>query len=382
MTQKRSIFEEVGAEKASIPPVHGTGIIDRNARAARRGLRIWLAVLFALVAVTVIVGGLTRLTDSGLSITEWRPVSGALPPMSSSAWDAEFAKYQSTPEYQQQNKGMSLADFKVIYWWEWGHRQLGRFIGVVWAAGFLFFWVTRRIPAGWAGRLLVLGILGGLQGAVGWWMVTSGLVGSAVDVASYRLAAHLGMAFLILGLIAWFMFDLARPARELMQARRHREAGLGPHTATLVGVAFLQILLGGLVAGLDAGRNYTDWPLMAGGVFPPEMWQIQPWWRNLFENDGTVQFMHRLFGYVLAGIGIGVWYAARRSGHDRTKQMADWMAVAICGQVALGILTVMSSAPWHLALLHQIVAVALWVSVLLVRHQVRYPAAQSLEVSV
>ncbi len=377
MNQKRSIFEEFDAEKTAEPRVRRPGAIDRKVREDRRALRVWLIALFALVAVMVVVGGLTRLTDSGLSITEWRPVTGALPPMNSSDWETEFAKYQTTSEYRLQNRGMGLEEFRVIYWWEWGHRQLGRAIGVVWAAGFLFFWATRRIPAGWTRRLLVLGALGGVQGVVGWWMVSSGLVGSVVDVASYRLSVHLGMAFLILGLIAWFVFDLSRPARELMQARRGREPQLGPYTAALVGTAFLQILLGGLVAGLDAGRNYTDWPFMSGGVFPPDMWQIHPWWRNLFENDGTVQFMHRICGYVLVAVTIGLWVAARRSGHDRTRQVVKWMATILVGQVVLGIVTVMSSAPWQLAILHQIIALVLWVTVLLLRHQVRYPAAQS-----
>ncbi len=377
MNQKRSIFEEFDAEKAAEPRVRRTGAIDRNVQKDRRALRVWLAALFVLVGVMVVVGGLTRLTDSGLSITEWRPVTGAFPPVNSSDWETEFVKYQNTAEYRLQNQGMSLEEFKVIYWWEWGHRQLGRAIGVVWAAGFLFFWAARRIPAGWTGRLLVLGALGGVQGIVGWWMVSSGLVGPAVDVASYRLSVHLGMAFLILGLMAWFVFDLSRPARELMQARRSREPQLDPYTAVLVGVAFLQILLGGLVAGLDAGRNYTDWPFMAGGVFPPDMWQIQPWWRNLFENDGTVQFMHRICGYVLVAVGIGLWVAVRRSGHDRTRQVVKWMSMILVGQVVLGIVTVMSSAPWQLAILHQITALVLWVIVLLLRHQVRYPAVQS-----
>ncbi len=377
MTGKRPIFEEVGTDRAADTSVRRSGLIDGNARDARKALRIWLFVLAVLVALIVVVGGLTRLTDSGLSITEWRPITGALPPMSTEVWDAEFAKYQATAEYRLQNPGMSLEEFRIIYWWEWGHRQLGRVIGVVWAAGFLFFWATRRIPAGWTGRLLSLGALGGVQGVIGWWMVRSGFTGTALDVASYRLAIHLGLAFMILGLVIWFVFSLSRPARELMQARRSRESRLGTYTAVLVVAAFVQILLGGLVAGLDAGRNYTDWPLMAGGVFPPEMWEIQPWWRNLFENDGTVQFMHRLWGYLFAATGIGLWFAVRRSGHSRTRRIAGWTTAVLLGQIALGIVTVMLSAPWYLAILHQIAAMVLWVFVLSVRHQVRYPMVQS-----
>lgn len=377
MTQKRSIFEEVATAKPSTPVIVQAGIIDRNAGTARRTLRVWLIILFALVTLTLITGGLTRLTDAGLSITEWRPVTGALPPMNSDAWEMEFGKYRMTAEYRQQNRGMDLSEFKVIYWWEWGHRQLGRVIGLVWAGGMIFFWATRRIPAGWTGRLLFLGVLGGLQGGLGWWMVTSGFIGSAVDVASYRLAMHLGMAFLILAFISWFVFDLSRPAAEIMQSRRNRETGLGSYTAMLVCAVFLQILLGGLVAGIDAGRNYNDWPFMAGGLFPPEMWQIQPWWRNLFENDGTVQFMHRFWGYVIVAIGIGVWLAGRGSGHRRTRRVTAWIIAFLLAQVALGILTVISSAPWHFAIVHQVAAVVLWVAVLLALHQVRYPVSQS-----
>ncbi|MDH3265202.1 MAG: COX15/CtaA family protein, partial [Paracoccaceae bacterium] len=186
MAEKRKLFEEVGEGAAR--PVPQGGMIARAGRGARGAIRAWLWTLFALVVAMIAVGGLTRLTDSGLSITEWRPVTGALPPMSEAAWLAEFEKYRAIPEYQLQNRGMSLADFKFIYWWEWGHRQLGRVIGLVWAAGFLGFWATKRIPAGWTPRLLGLGILGGLQGTIGWWMVSSGLGGEMLDVASYRLA--------------------------------------------------------------------------------------------------------------------------------------------------------------------------------------------------
>lgn len=282
MSQKRSIFEDVGTQKPAGQEPRETGTIDKASRGARGAIRVWLMVLFGMVMVMIVVGGLTRLTDSGLSITEWNVIKGAVPPMSAEGWSQEFEKYQAIPEYQLQNKGMSLSEFKVIYWWEWGHRQLGRIIGLVWAAGFFFFLLTRRIPTGWTGRLVSLGLLGGLQGAIGWWMVSSGLTGGMLDVASYRLALHLGLAFAILGLIAWYTLQLSRPERELMQARRAREPRLQAHTSWLIGFAFVQILLGALVAGLDAGRNYTDWPLMAGGLLPPDMWQIEPLWRNFF----------------------------------------------------------------------------------------------------
>ncbi|MEO0917349.1 MAG: COX15/CtaA family protein, partial [Pseudomonadota bacterium] len=226
MNQKRSIFEDVSDDTAARPAATA-GVIDQAARKGARGaVRVWLMILFALVVLMIAVGGLTRLTDSGLSITEWRPVTGALPPLSAEDWTSEFEKYRAIPEYQLQNKGMSLEEFKVIYWWEWGHRQLGRFIGVVWAVGFLFFLLTRKIPPGWTARLLLPGVLGGVQGAIGWWMVSSGLSGTMLDVASYRLATHLGLAFIILGLLAWFILKLGRPEAGLMQSRRSRDGAL------------------------------------------------------------------------------------------------------------------------------------------------------------
>ncbi|MFB1025875.1 MAG: COX15/CtaA family protein, partial [Octadecabacter sp.] len=216
-SKTRSIFEDVSDIQK---PVAAPGGIDAGGKGARGAIRVWLMMLFTLVVVMIIVGGLTRLTDSGLSITEWAPVSGAMPPMNVAAWEAEFEAYKQIPEYIEQNAGMSLSEFKVIYYWEWGHRQLGRVIGIVWALGFVYFLVRRQIPVGWTGRLVFIGALGGLQGAIGWWMVHSGLQVGMVDVASYRLATHLGLAFVILGFIAWFVFLLGRREADLMQTRR------------------------------------------------------------------------------------------------------------------------------------------------------------------
>lgn len=375
--KKRQLFEEV-ASPAATPATPAGGLIDRASGGARNAVRIWLMMLFALVVLMIAVGGLTRLTDSGLSITEWRPVTGALPPVSAEAWQAEFDKYRDIPEYQLQNKGMSLDAFKVIYWWEWGHRQLGRVIGMVWALGFVGFLVARKIPAGWTGRLLALGALGGLQGAIGWWMVASGLTGDRVDVASYRLATHLGLAFLILGLIAWFVFLLGRPAPALMTARRSRDARLFASGTGLMHLTLLQILFGALVAGIDAGRSYTDWPMMGGELFPSAAFAIEPLWRNFFENPGLVQFIHRTTGYALLAFGIVVWRRGRRSANRATAGAFDLMALLLAGQIGLGIATVWFAAPWHLAILHQLLAVALWVSILRARFLAQYPVPQSL----
>jgi cytochrome c oxidase assembly protein subunit 15 len=377
MAAKRPIFEEVGQAAAAATAPAATGRLAAGRQGARRAVRAWLIALFVLLVALIAVGGATRLTDSGLSITEWRPVLGALPPLSDADWQAEFALYQATPEYQLQNRGMSMAEFQVIYWWEWGHRQLARFIGLVWAVGFLGFAVLRKMPPGWWPRLLLLGVLGGLQGAIGWWMVASGLVGDRVDVAPYRLAIHLGLAFLILGLIAWYVMKLSRPARDLLQARRATIGGAARWGGVLAALVFVQILLGALVAGLDAGRSYIDWPLMQGGWLPPGMWEMAPAWRNLFENPGTVQFNHRVTGYALALVALIAWAFTRGAPARAPRRAFGWVVLAVWLQAGLGIVTVINSAALPLALGHQAAAVLLLVLILRARFLALYPPAQS-----
>ena len=368
-TKPRSIFAEVDSAERAAPAKVAIG----RPQGARRAVRLWLVVLFALVAAMIAVGGLTRLTDSGLSITEWAPVTGAVPPLTEADWQAEFEAYKATPEYRIQNRGMDLGAFKSIYWWEWGHRQLGRVIGLVWAAGFTFFLASRRMPPGWTGRLLLLGALGGLQGLVGWWMVSSGLEGTMLDVASYRLAIHLGIAFAILGLIAWYALQLSRSEPELIAARRAREGRAFRMATGWMHFTLLQILLGALVAGIDAGRTFTDWPLMAGGLLPPDMWQLSPWWRNLTENPGTVQLIHRLSGYLLLVFAVLAWRRGRASSNGHVRAAFDAAAAMTLVQIVLGIATVLLIAPWWMAILHQIGAVALWVLVIRARHSAGYP---------
>ncbi|UWQ55645.1 heme A synthase [Leisingera caerulea] len=377
---KRSIFEEVEGEKTDAPAAQ-PGLIDRGRGGARKAIRAWLMVLFALVVAMIVVGGLTRLTDSGLSITEWRPVTGAIPPMSETEWQAEFDKYKEIDQWRIQNQWMELSDFKEIYWWEWGHRQLGRFIGVVWALGFLGFLAARKIPAGWTGRLLLPGLLGGVQGAIGWWMVASGVTqGEGMTaVASYRLAVHLGLAFVILGFIAWYVLMLGREERELMQARRAKEAKLFSLSTGLMHFAFLQILLGALVAGIDAGRSYTDWPLMGGQVIPPNPFMIEPLWKNFFENPGLVQFIHRVAGYLLFAFAVVAWLRGRSSAHARTRFAFNAVFAALSVQVLLGIITVVYAAPLHAAITHQLVAIGVWVLILRARFLSAYPIATSIK---
>jgi len=369
---RRAIFEDTDV---ATPPPPRAGI--EAPKGARQAIRLWLALMFALVVAMIALGGMTRLTDSGLSITEWRPLTGALPPMNATDWQAEFDRYRQIDQYHLLNAGMTLEDFKSIYWWEWSHRQLGRLIGLVWAVGFLWFWLRRQIPAGWTGRLVLPGALGGLQGAIGWWMVASGITQGEgmTSVASYRLALHLGLAFVILGVLAWYALLLGRSDADLLQARRGREERLFRLSTGLMHFAFLQILLGALVAGIDAGRGYTDWPLMGGHWLPPAMGELTPLWRNLFENDGTVQFIHRVSGYMLAVFALVVWLRGRASVHGATRRAFHTVALVLAAQITLGIVTVLYGAPVLLGIAHQLAAVLLWVLILRARHLALYPIA-------
>ena len=378
MSSKRKLFEEVGTIDAAKPAAQ-PGLIDKGRSGARGAIRLWLQLLFVLVFVMIAVGGLTRLTDSGLSITEWRPLTGALPPMTAAEWQSEFDKYQQIDEFRIQNQWMEMADFKVIYWWEWGHQQLGRVIGAVWALGFGYFALRRQIPTGWNGKLLWLGVLGGAQGGIGWWMVASGVTqGEGVtDVASYRLATHLGLAFIILGFIAWYIMELGRSAQDLMQARRAKEAKQWGLSTGLLHFTFAQILLGALVAGIDAGRSYTDWPMMGGQWFPATALSLDPMWRNFFESPGLVQFMHRVTGYVLIAFTLVVWLRGRKSSHVKTRFAFNTVLAAMALQIALGIVTVLYGAPAHIAIFHQTLAVIVWVLILRARFLSGYPIATS-----
>lgn len=312
---------------------------------AARWIRAWLVLLGLLVYATILVGGATRLTDSGLSITEWRPVTGALPPKSAEAWLAEFEKYRETTQYKLQNKGMSLSEFQFIYWWEWGHRQLGRFIGFVAAAGFALFAARRWLGGGLGWKLTALIALGGLQGLIGWWMVSSGIGEThRVSVAPYRLMTHFGLALLILCLIGWFWLDLGRQAKADV-APRQRWAAQG-----LLALVFVQMLAGALVAGLDAGRTYTDWPLMAGELVPSHYIQAELGVRSFFEGREATQFNHRLLAYILWAASL--WAAWRYRGGPLARPFAV-LAALVSAQALWGILTLLNAAPLPLALAHQ-----------------------------
>jgi cytochrome c oxidase assembly protein subunit 15 len=320
---------------------------EAHTQAARRQIAIWLFGVSALVFLMVVVGGLTRLTESGLSITEWKPVVGMLPPMGQAAWADAFTRYQQIPQYELMNKGMTLAQFKGIFWWEWSHRFLGRLIGFAFLLPFLWFLVTRRIERSMTPRLIVMFLLGGAQGALGWWMVKSGLT-HRVDVSQYRLTAHLGLATAIYAYMMWTALALWRDAPPVLVRSTLRKAAFA-----LVGLVYFQMLLGGFVAGLKAGYIYNTWPLMDGAFIPEGLFAHQVWWRNFFENMLTAQFNHRMVAYLVTALVGWHWFAVRGSGDRIARQSANWLMLAVLGQVALGIWTLLEVVPVPLGAAHQ-----------------------------
>jgi cytochrome c oxidase assembly protein subunit 15 len=317
-----------------------------------RIIRLWLYGVAALIVATLLVGGATRLTESGLSIVEWKPVTGVLPPTSEAAWQAEFEKYQAIPQFQL-NRGMTLHDFKTIFWWEWGHRLLGRTIGAAFLLPFLFFLWKGWVEPGLRWRLWTIFGLGALQGAIGWWMVASGLT-ERVSVSQYRLATHMTLACVIFVACVWTAARLAQ--RPPVEALRSTRAG----ALVLLGLVLAQIYLGALVAGLRAGLVYNTWPLIDGGFVPDaaRLWFEHPWWRNIFENALTAQFLHRMVAYALWALSV-LWvvHVVRHVGDKSARLFAFKLAGAVTIQAALGIATLIHQVPIDLALAHQAVAI-------------------------
>jgi cytochrome c oxidase assembly protein subunit 15 len=322
----------------------------------------------------IVVGGVTRLTHSGLSITEWQPIVGTLPPLDAADWDEAFAKYQQTPEYQQVNKGMALDDFKGIFWWEYWHRLLGRLIGVAFFVPLVWFAVRRMIPPGYAGRLAAVFVLGGLQGALGWYMVQSGLVDDP-RVSQFRLTAHLTLAFVILGAMWWIALSLLMPARTGMAKRpvRDRARSAQRWAGAFAALVVLMVMSGGLVAGIRAGFAYNTFPLMHGQWVPAEILLLEPWWKNLFYNMATVQFVHRLTAWTLAVAAPIVWWRVHRNpdASKRARAGATLLVAMLAVQVALGIMTLLHVVPLPLAAAHQAGAVLLFVLALNLAHATR-----------
>jgi cytochrome c oxidase assembly protein subunit 15 len=319
----------------------------------RRLITLWLLAVAALVVATLLVGGATRLTESGLSIVEWKPVTGTLPPLSQEAWQAEFEKYKQIPQYRELNRGMTLDQFKTIFWWEWGHRLLGRLIGAVFLLPFLYFLWRGSIAGALRTRLWIIFGMGAVQGAVGWWMVSSGLT-ERVSVSQYRLAFHLTLACVIYAAVIWTLQRLWTFDSTLAFSRQRMTA------IVVVALVLFQIYLGALVAGLDAGLTFNTWPLIDGAFIPASerLWFEAPWWRNLFENALTVQFNHRMMAYLLAAIVILHAIDVLRSvDHHDAMAGALTLVGLVSLQAAIGILTLIQQVPIGLALAHQLMAV-------------------------
>lgn len=337
-------------ELSTIADFRPAGAARDRILGSRALVRGWLYVVLVVLFALVLVGGATRLTDSGLSITEWKPIHGVIPPLNDAEWQEEFAKYQQIPEYSQINKGMAVDEFKRIFWWEWAHRFLARGIGVLFALPLLFFALTRRIERGLAPKLVGLLALGGLQGVIGWWMVASGLV-ERVDVSQYRLATHLTLAAIIFAATMYVARGLAPHSEAAADRGTQRFAGI------MVLLVLFQLYLGGLVAGLDAGLSYNTWPLMDGRLIPGDLFVIDPAWHNLFENPKTVQFVHRIGAYTV--LLVALWHAFYVAQHEpgttHARRAAILLALVIL-QAGVGIGALLTQVDLHWALTHQALA--------------------------
>lgn len=333
---------ETGIEHTELVAIRG------KAQKQRGLLRVWLAIVLLAIFALVIVGGATRLTDSGLSITQWKPIHGVIPPLSVEEWEEELELYRQIPEYQQINKGMSLDEFKYIYWWEWAHRLLARGVGILFGIPLFIFWVSGRVEKPVRKPLLGLMFLGGLQGFIGWWMVSSGLI-DRVDVSQYRLATHLTLACIIFAGIVWVMRGLSP------HTANHTPTASAHPVAVLLGLfIILQIFLGGLVAGLDAGLAYNTWPLMDGAFIPENLWVMDPAWKNAFESPKTVQFIHRMSAYALWALALFHMVSCiKGNSHNTHSRRSVILFVLVSLQAMVGIITLVMQVPVLWALVHQ-----------------------------
>lgn len=343
-----------------------TGTVDsRGANTASKAVAIWLFVCCAMVFAMVVVGGVTRLTHSGLSMVEWQPIVGAVPPLNDAEWQATFSKYQQTPEFKLRNFDMGVEEFKGIFWWEYFHRLLGRLIGIVYLVPLLYFAARRVVSGSLAWKLGGILLLGALQGGMGWYMVKSGLVDEP-RVSHLRLTAHLALAFLIFAAQLWVALDLLRP--------RHLHgvvpAGLRRFSRGLVALIFVMVMSGGLVAGLRAGLAYNTFPLMHGHVVPPDMFAITPWYANFIGNLATVQFDHRLIAWLLAVlIPLLCWRVQRTALPTATKRVAHVLLAGLAIQFTLGVATLLMGVPIALAAAHQAGAMVLFGAALVLAHE-------------
>ncbi len=341
-----------------------------HAAVARRRIAAWLLVCCTLVFIMIVVGGVTRLTRSGLSIVEWQPIAGTLPPLSQEAWETMFAKYRETPEYLKVNRGMSLDEFKGIFWWEYLHRLLGRTIGLVFLIPFVWFALRRQIERSLLPRLIGIFCLGGIQGAIGWWMVKSGLVDTP-RVSHVRLAVHLGMAFLIFAAMFWTALGLLASDRPTRPGAER--AGLARFATGLAVWVYVMVLSGALVAGTRAGYAYNTFPLMDGHWVPPGLTELTPWWENLFHNLTTVQFNHRMIAWSLFFLVPILWWRSRAVDlTDAIRRPLNLLLAMLAVQIILGISTLMLQVPVALGAAHQGGALVLFALTLWSAHALRY----------
>ncbi len=330
-----------------------------------RAVAIWLYAVAAMIVGIVVVGGITRLTNSGLSITEWKPITGIIPPLNAAQWQAEFANYQRIPEYTQLNSGMTLDGFKAIFFWEYLHRVLARTIGLAFAVPLIWFAVRKRIPAGYGWRLTALLSLGALQGAIGWWMVSSGLA-VRTDVSHIRLAVHLMTALVTLAGIVWTALDLIALHRSPLAA----PARLATPAIVALALLFVQLVYGAFTAGLDAGYAFASWPLMGDALFPTGVPMLAPDWTNAVDNPVVVQFIHRWFAFAAAA-GL-LWLAVRAT--KAGSQAGFWVVGLVTLQVMLGIATLMTGVQIHVAVAHQANAALLLIAAVFAAHAIGRPA--------
>ena len=332
----------------------------------RRAVALWLLACCGLVFLIVVVGGITRLTHSGLSIVEWQPIVGTIPPLGDAQWEETFAKYRATPEFKLRNHDMTLEGFKRIFWWEYVHRLLGRLVGLAFLIPFIYFLVRRRVPEGLGWKLAAIFLLGGAQGALGWYMVKSGLVDDP-RVSSLRLAAHLGLAFFIYALMLWTALGLLTPRSTTASSDgTRRRAGF------LVFLIFVMVLSGALVAAIRAGYAYNTWPTMDGRWIPDEIMMIDPWWLNFIHNMATVQFVHRVLAVVIVALVIVTWLqVGREPPNPRARFWSHVLVGAAAVQFLLGVTTLLLGTPINLAALHQAGAVALFTCAIILRHALR-----------
>ncbi len=327
----------------------------------KKWMRAWFISGAVLIMLILIVGGITRLTGSGLSMTDWKPILGSIPPITEAQWEDAFDQYKQFPEYQQINRGMDMSEFKFIFFWEYLHRMLGRLIGVVFLVPFIYFVAKKKLNAKWLKRSVWLLILGGSQGLMGWYMVQSGLV-DLPYVSPYRLTAHLMLAFIIFGFCVWYAADLTRFKSQVEPRKRE----LSNWLKVLFGIVFIQIAWGGLVAGLDAGHVYNTFPKMYQYWVPPEVMALEPWYQNLTENSSTVQFTHRMLAALIGVMAIAYW--VRLFTVQTSKSAKLWggvIFVLVLIQYALGVFTLISHVQITLAVLHQFFAILLMGAILL-----------------